>query len=404
MVRQKPIKQVALTFPVGVPQWALCTRGIIAYAEEKGGWHFLSSPFALLGAQEMPLTPVNLKGWPGDGILGFILNRAEARDVRRLGIPMVNLSGMVGDLDLPRVISDNYEIGRLGAQHLLRCGFRCLAFYGLSNVWFSERRRQGYLDRAAEAGVSIEVFEPPPPLNRQITVSKWRAPLDRWLMSLEKPVGILAVHDYRARVLLEECLQLGLEVPHEVAVLGVDNDTTIGENSQPSLSSISRNSWKIGYEAAALLDRLMAGKPPPSREVLIPPDGIVARRSTDTIAVDDPHVTAVAHYMHDHLEESLDIPSILGLIPISRRYLEKRFRRLLNCTPHDYLCRLRVEKAKNMLSSTPRLKLHLIAKACGFPDQNRLRLVFERLTGLNPSQYRRKFSTDDFPSGGLPGG
>jgi LacI family transcriptional regulator len=403
MAHHKSHKQVALLFPVGISQLALGMRGIITYAQKQGGWHFLSSPTMFPGAQEFSLTPVSLKGWKGDGIIGFINDHAEARDVRRLGLPAVNLSGIRGDLELPRVVSDNYAIGRLGAEHLLGCGFRHLAFYGFRDSWFSERRRQGFVDRAAEAGVTAEVFEQLPSLERKVTVQQWRAPLDRWFKSSKKPVGIMAVHDYRARVLLEECLQLGLDVPHEVAVLGVNNDTTVCENSQPPLSSVSRNSWRIGYEAASLLDQLMSGKSPPFLDIFVPSDGIVARRSTDTIAVDDPHVTAIAHYMHDHLEEDLYIPGILGLVPISRRYLEKRFRRLLNCTPHDYLCRLRVEKAKNMLNSSPRLKLHLIAKACGFPDQNRLRLVFERLTGLNPSEYRRKFAPDDLPRGEFPG-
>jgi LacI family transcriptional regulator len=393
------IKQVALLLPVGVSQLVLVMRGIAAYAEKHGGWHFLSSPFLFLGAQEIPLTPASLKGWSGDGIIGFINDHREARDIRRLGIPAVNLSGIAGDLGLPRVLSDNQEVGRMGAEHLLGCGFRRLAYFGIHDSWFSDRRREGFVSRAAQAGIEAEIFEQPPARSSQPTVEQWRAPLDRWLKSLKKPVGILGVHDYRARVLLQECLHLGLDVPHEVAVLGVNNDTTVCENAQPPLSSISRDSWRIGCEAAALLDQLMSGNRPPSPEIFVPSDGIVARRSTDTIAVEDPYITTIAHYLHDHLEEELDLSDVFGQVAISRRYLEKRFRQFLNCSPHDYLCRLRVAKAKNMLHASPRLKLHLVAKACGFPDQNRMRLVFERLTGMTPSQYRRRFAAKDSSGG-----
>jgi LacI family transcriptional regulator len=197
----------------------------------------------------------------------------------------------------------------------------------------------------------------------------------------------MAVHDYRARIVADECARLGLDVPHDVAVLGVNNDQTACEFCQPTLSSVSRSAWQIGCEAAGVLDRLMARQPAPPGKILVPPEGVVLRRSTDTIAVDDPHVTAAVHFMHDHLGEVFGIERVNQNVPVSRRYLHEHFRRLLGRTPYEYLCQLRVEQAKRLLAVPRRVKMQKIANACGFSSPARMRLVFRRVTGTTPLAY-----------------
>src|SRR5439155_11720978 len=112
----------------------------------------------------------------------------------------------------------------------------------------------------------------------------------RWLAALPHPVGVLACNDVRGLQVLDSCRRIGLPVPERVAVLGVDNDVTLCELSDPPLSSIDQDLERIGYEAAALLDRLMNGEPPPPGPVLVEPLGVVSRRSTDAVAIDDPAV------------------------------------------------------------------------------------------------------------------
>ncbi|MBN2580914.1 MAG: substrate-binding domain-containing protein [Pirellulales bacterium] len=400
MVSAPKHKQVALAFPVGVPWLALCMRGIAEYAQEHGGWNFLSSLVTLIGAKEFSITVSGLRGWPGDGVIAFINDLAEARAAKRLGIPVVALSGMIGNVELPRVMVDHYAIGRLGAEHLLQCGFRRLGFYGIRGPWYSRQRCRGFRDRAAEAGVPCSVFDQLPATDSRMSWQKRVAPVDQWLQTLKPPVGIMAVHDFRARILLEECNRLGLDVPHQVALIGADNDPTICENCQPTLSSVMRNAWQIGYAAAALLDKLISGKTPRQTEIVFPPEGVAQRRSTDTIAVDDPQVSAAVHLMHDHLAEVVGIESILAQVPVSRRFLEKRFQNLFGCTPYQYLCRLRIERAKQLLRNGERIKLRSLAKTCGFTNSDHMRLVFHRTTGLTPGEYRRKHASRKRPASG----
>lgn len=394
MALQKNGKRVAVNFPIAVPWMALCIRGIVAYGQEHGGWNLFTSPPTLSSSQELSLTLADLKGWPGDGIVALINDPIDIRAAHRLKIPIVSVGGTLENPGLPRVMSDQVAIGRLAASHLLSCGFRKLAFYGLQDPWYSIQRRRGFVDCAKEAGIECSIFEESLPDQSGSSWKKRLAPLSRWLQSLKKPVGIMAVHDYRARVLMEECLFLNLNIPHEVAIIGVDNNTIVCENCQPTLSSISRNPWRTGYEAASLLDQLMAGNIPKTLEILVPPDGVAMRHSTDTVAVDNPYVSSAARYMRDNLRKNLSIQRVLQQVSISRRLLEKLFRHHLGCSPHDYLCRLRVQKTKDMLSVSPRIKMQTIAKECGFSTPDRMRIIFRHLTGMSPTQFRHNISVN----------
>ena len=380
-------KQVALVLPVTVSWLAVLADGVAQYAHETGGWDFTTSPPTLPEAAEVALTCHSLKGWLGDGAIVVINDRAESRAARRLGIPVVCINGSLPRCGVPRVMTDQYATGQMAAEHLLERGFPRLAYYGLNELAYSRERQRGFIDRAIQSGVPCSVFNMPTNTDPCAPWYKRRKSLSSWLQTLELPVGILAVHDYRARVVIDECVRLGLKVPHDVAVLGIDNDLTACEFCQPTLSSVSRATWRIGYEAARVLHRLMAGQPAPADDILIPPECVVSRRSTDTIAVTDRHVSAAVHFMRDHLGEAFNIKRVLEQVAVSRRTLHQQFQRLLGCPPYEYLCRLRVEQAKKLLSMPQRGKMRRIAIACGFSSAARMRLVFRRLTGITPQAY-----------------
>ncbi len=108
-----------------------------------------------------------------------------------------------------------------------------------------------------------------------------------WIVSLPKPVGVLACNDFRAQQVLNACRDIGLLVPDEVAVVGVDNDDIVCDLAEPPLTSVAPDTRRIGYEAAALLERMMRGEPPPAKTILVPPLSLVARRSSDALAIGD---------------------------------------------------------------------------------------------------------------------
>ena len=390
MKRNPRAKRVALAFPVTLSWSAAVADGVAEYARQQGGWDFTTSPPALPQADELALTVYNLKDWPGDGVIAMLANAAEARAAGRLKVPVVSLGGNLRDCGLPQVKVDPYAVGQMAAEQLLATGLRRLAYYGLRDLWYSQEQGRGFADRAEKAGVPCEIFETAAITDPRASWRQRRFAVGQWLQGLALPVGILAAHDYRARVLIDECVRLGLDVPHDVAVLGVGNDPTACEFCQPSLSSVSPAARQMGFEAAAILDRLMGGQPAPKHDLLIPPDGVVPRRSTDTLAVDDPHVNAAVHYMQDHLGEAFGIERVMKQVTISRRRLHDLFAQRLNYTPYGYLCHLRVQRAKVLLAVPGPFKLRTVALACGFSSAARFRLVFQRFTDMTPHEYHRR--------------
>lgn len=386
-------RHVALAYPVAVPWMAMFLRGVTDYAQRHGGWTFTASPPSLTWAAEDVITLESLRGWPGDGVIAAVASAADVRAAKRLAKPVVNIGGALPDPGLPSVMPDHWAMGRIAAEHLLDRGLRRLAYFGVEDLWYSRQRCLGFTAQAAKAGVACDVLELPRYESTRRTWQERIAPLTRWLKRLRPPVGLLAVQDFRARRVVDEAQRLGLDVPHDIAVVGVDNDTMVCEFCRPTLTSVSRSPWQSGYETAAMLDCLMRGESPLRRKILVPPDGVAARQSTETVAVDDAHVAAAVHYIHDHLCEPFGVACVVRATSVSRRQLEVRFRRTLGCTLYDYIARQRCERAKHLLAAEDRMKFQAVAAASGFSSVERMRLVFKRLTGLTPQEYRQGKST-----------
>jgi LacI family transcriptional regulator len=372
-----------LAVPSGVPNVQQSVQGIVRYAAQHGHWSVAVS------AESPIVSFAGLRNWAGDGVVAMLNTPADAKLVAGLGIPAVNISGALDSTDVPRVTADNYAIGKQAAEHLLECGFRRFAYYGLRGVWYAQQRGEGFCDAIDAAGGACSIFLAPPTLGRHPVWAEVDQRVCKWLKSLAPPVGILASCDYRARLILEACNQLGLRVPDDLGLLGVDNDSIACELCDPMLSSVSRDSEREGYEAAALLDRLMAGHAPPRSDVLIPPTGVVRRRSTNIVAIDNTEVAAAVRYMCHHLNDPITTNDIVQRLGLSRRWLEQAFRRSLGHTPHTYLNFLRIRRARQLLVEEPKMALYVVARECGFSDTKRLRLAFMRFVGVVPSEYRR---------------
>ncbi len=384
------MKRIMVVHPVSDPLLVPFLHGISRYAREQNSWILQINPeMHTLGLR-------HLEHWPGDGVIASLNTPKDAATAKFVPQPMVNLSGAVRDTGVPRVMVDQAAMGRLAAEHLLSCGLSNFGYYGEKNIWYSQLRKRGFLERLAREGHSCAVLEWSTAFDRRHPWYQWLEPLERWLRTLPLPVGLLAVHDYAGTIVIDTCIRLGLRVPEDVAVIATGNDVIACEFCEVPLSSVARNSSGVGYQAAALLDRLMAGKPPPPEDVLMPPEGVVQRRSTEVIAVNDAQIAAVVKYIHEHLDDPLTVGALGRKATISRRALDLRFQKHLGCTPGDYIARKRVDRAKRLLLSKDRPKLQHIAKACGFSSPRHFRDVFQRLTGVTPSEFRQRDEANFF--------
>ncbi|HRR34947.1 MAG TPA: substrate-binding domain-containing protein [Kiritimatiellia bacterium] len=385
---------VAVVYPASVPWMAECLRGIKKYADEQGGWRIVTSPPFLRSAGEEDIHLPALRSWPGDGVVACLTTRGEEKAAARLPMPVVNLSGWrPPGSGVPRVNADHAAIGLLAAEHLLALGLRHFGYYGIEGPWYSQVREQGFVERLKKAGRICAVYRQPVSKNRAQTWQERHAGLERWLVALPKPCGILAVHDYRARVVMELCSRLGIAIPEDVALLGVDNDPMTCEYCTPSLSSVSRDPFACGVAAAALLDRLMRGLPVSGRDTLVPPQGVVTRGSTDRFYDDDPVVRRVVAHVAAQEGGVLSITAIAKKLKISRRLIEMRFRERLGTTPHAYLQQRRVQYARNLLLDSAQMQsVGEIAAASGFGCARAFREAFRAVTGCTPKAFRERYA------------
>ncbi len=378
-------ERIALAFPLGMPHHELLIEGVLAYAREHGRrWSFLTAP------ESMTLSILDLKGWQGAGIIAKLNLAAEARFAASLDIPMVNVSGTLRNSPVVRVTVDNQKIGQLAAEHLLDAGFRNMAFYGVRRAGYSHLREIGFRRRLDESNASCAVLRAATTFRTR--GNRWfdqHQDLIHWIGELEKPLGLFVVSDYRARLVIDACQQHGLNVPEDVALVSVDNERTICEHCEPKLTSVDRNARVVGYRSAEVLDGLIRGQQPEKREILIPPKGLIARASSDTLAIDDPRLREVVAYIQSHLKGELKIDDILARTGMSRRWLEYAFREHLGESPHQYIGRKRVLAAKELLQEEPDLKLHEIAAMTGFARPKQLTLAFQRYEGVSPRAYRQ---------------
>ena len=251
--------------------------GIAAYSMTHGPWTFFHEERSI----DDP-TPHGLRRWAPDGCIGRIWPTLEGT-VRRLGIPTVNVLGESAIPGMPKIAPDDRLISQVAIDHLLNRGLRQFAFCGFRDLVFSELRKKAFCEELDRLGLPVSVFEdggPVRPIGLVAFEQKWLHQLGRmstWLRDLPKPVGLMACNDVRAYQVSNACREASLEVPDEVAIVGVDNDPTLCDLATPPLTSIDPNAAKVGYEAAALLHRLIEMNDPPPEEVLIEPTGIVAR-------------------------------------------------------------------------------------------------------------------------------
>jgi LacI family transcriptional regulator len=380
----KQAKEIALAFPRGAHQEELI-NGVLRYAAEHGcNWTYITAP------ESLALSVLDLKGWRGDGIIAALNTPAEATCAKGLALPIVNISATLAKTPVPRVSVDSRLVGELAADHLVERGFQQFAYYGLRSVAYSAIRQEGFDDRLATSGCRSTALLMPP--TYRVRSQQWRDQqhkLVQWLSRLAKPVGLFAVTDYRARQTLDACRQVGLRVPQQVAVIGVDNEEVICAHVQPRLSSVARNNRQEGYHAAAMLDQLIRRKPVPSMEETIPPLGVVPRESTETVAFQDPRLCEAIDYLNQNIAAPLGVQELASHVGVSRRWMEYAFREALGESPYQYIRRRRLKLAQRLLEKDARVKIYEIAQQTGFASAKQFSMAFSQEFGSSPRDYQR---------------
>jgi len=353
--------------------------GVRRYLSEHGPWSVYLEPRALeTGA------PSWLRGWKGQGILSRTGSVALARRLRATSVPVVELRSRRLLPGAPWIGVDNHALGDLVASHLLERGFRTFGLLALRSEDFFRERCDNFVSTLRERGFPCAVLQAPS--------GAWEAQqraLVRWVRGLPKPAGVMACTDQLGFWLIDACTRAGIAVPEEVAVVGVENDEALCSMSRPPLSSVALPTERIGYEAARVLDRLMRGRSVPRRRIEIEPLGVVARQSSDVVAVDDARLASALRHIREHACEGIGVDDVLRAAPMSRSTLERGLRKVLGRSPADELLRVRLDGAKRLLAETD-LKLSAVAQRSGFRHAQRLCERFRAAFGETPGRYREQ--------------
>jgi len=364
-------------------------RGIARYAHTNGPWSCF--------AQERELhsgIPDWIRNWKGDGIIARIEDARTARTLLKLGHPVVDVLGNARFSRVPGFDTDARAVARLAGEFFMRAGFHNYAYCGYKGIPFSDRREAMFSDYLAGHGYKLEVFSVPTPLSRHghiqaIEQSGLGAEIAiaGWLRKQPRPLALFACNDIRAQQVLNACRQHNIKVPEEVAVIGVDNDDVLCSLCEPQLSSIEPDTERLGYEAAALLDRMMKGAPKMTNLTQIAPLGIVERASTDVVAIEDPITVGAIRFIRDHISEGIAVKDVMAHVKRSRTDLEQRFRRWLKTSVRTEILRRRMDRVCALLQQT-NLNLDEIAKRSGFSTAAHLCRLFRVHLRQSPTEFR----------------
>jgi len=365
-------------------------KGIAAYGRTHGSWIFLHQErlFADL------ISP-QLRQWKPHGIIARLAGSHLTRQIRRMKVPTVDLYPEGKNGDIPGVSSDPESLIRVAVDHFLERGFHNFAYCGFSNVPFSDIRQRCFQHYLATIGTTGYAFSYPAlPRGADLTTVEEHAlrhanALAVWLRELPKPLAILTCNDVRGAQVLSVCKEAGISVPNQAAVLGIDNDDVHCELCDPPLSSIMPNVEQIGYEAAALLDRLIQGVKPPTANILVRAGDVIVRHSTDVLAIANEDAAEAIRFVREHACDGLGVEQITARMSISRSTLDRWFEKYLGRSPTAEILRVQVQHVQELLRTTT-LTLDEIAERTGFKYVESMQRVFKRTVGFSPGSYRKQ--------------
>jgi len=358
--------------------------GTQRYAQERG-WESVIDEYI-----DDTLLKSASKSIPYDGIIARTTRKLAVR-AKRLKVSLVNvwLSSSVWK-KLPGVFPDYSAVGRLRAEHLLARGFRRFAGLTSDDDRAQKHEIEAFANMVNEAGYPCSIATTP--LESRSSLKHWRTTeraIASWMANWKSPIGVYVGTESHGRMVVQICRNRGWRVPEDVAIIAGYNEVTLCENPRPSLSSVEVGWERIGYEAAQMLDRLMLGNASPMNHLLLPPEGLIVRESTDFFAVDDELIAAALNFIAAKSHTEIGPDDVARAVATETRTLQRRFHKYLNRPIAAEIRRVRIERAKRELTQSNR-RMSEIAKNAGFGEAMRMYEVFTRELGVTPSEFRRQ--------------
>ena len=364
-------------------------RGIMAWSRrQEQPWVVCKMPPSYKREIGIPRVVEWAKNWRADVVIGQFDPGDEVSLFRRNGIVAVAQDYIAPFTEIPNLTGDYYLTGVMAARRLCGHGFKNLGFFGYENVCWSDGRLKGFQEtlRKEYHIDNLHIF-----MDRQLS-SLWSydtSALQHWLFSLPKPIGIFACDDNQAEILVETCQAAGINVPLEVAVMGVDNDEVTCNLTSPAITSINVDIEKAGFEVAQMVTRMVQDRSYRGEDIVIRPVAVVGRGSTGIQATNDPVVAAAMRFIYQNRMRKILVADVLREVPVSRRLLEQRFKAVTGASLYTVISNLRIDYFAQQLISTSDTVSEIAARM-DEPDTKSLSRRFRALKGCTPTEYRKK--------------
>lgn len=364
-------------------------RGIMAWSRrQEQPWVVCKMPPSYKREIGIPRVVEWAKNWRADVVVGQFDPDDDVTLFRKNGIVAIAQDYITQFEEIPNLTGDYYLTGAMAARRLCGHGFKHFGFFGYENVCWSDGRLKGFQETLQKEYHidDLHIFT-----DRQLS-SLWSydtSALQQWLHSLPKPIAIFACDDNQAEILLETCQAAGINVPLEVAIIGVDNDEVTCNLTSPAISSVNMDIEKAGFELAQMVTHMVQDSTYPGEDIVIRPVAVVARGSTGIQATDDPIVASAMRFIYQNRMRKILVADVLREVPVSRRLLEQRFKAVTGASLYTVISNLRIDYfAQQLITSSDTVSE--IAARMDEPDTKSLSRRFRTLKGCTPTEYRKK--------------
>ncbi|HML70659.1 substrate-binding domain-containing protein [Macellibacteroides fermentans] len=362
-------------------------KGIVRYSKEVGNWSFQRMPlyYRMLYGENGVVEWA--KKWQADAIIAQ-LSDVNIELLNDLNIPIIVQNYRDRNKAVSNLTGDYFNTGVMAAKFFLNRGYRNFAFYGFKGAIWSRERADGYSHEIEKQGYKLAVLE-----NDNKDREEWsynHTVLGNWLQSLPKPVALFACDDHFALQISETCNVYNINVPDDIAILGVDNDDLLCNISDPPLSSIVLDVENGGYNAGKLLHQLITKEITEPFNIVVNPLIIERRKSTEKYAVSDKNIRTILNYIEKNYANHLSVEELVKQVPLSRRVLEKKFKEETGESLYQYIQNYRIDQFTRLLITTD-YSLFEAALQSGFENYKNVSRVFRKYKSLSPAEYRKRY-------------
>ena len=360
--------------------------GIVDYSRRKEQWIVRRMPTSYKDKIGIPGVIRVAKEWDVDAVIGQFDPTDDISLFAENGIVAIAQDYKKKFNTIPNVTGDYIGTGRMAARFFLDRGFRNYGFFGFNDVCWSDERCDGFR-REIEAAVHGDSFYAYRMQEIDMVWYYQRNRLREWLQSIPKPIAIMACDDNQGANLIEACHSVGIRIPSEVSVMGVDNDETLCSLGSTTLSSIQVDIEEGGRQTAALVERLVANPDAPAEDVVLKPLKIVGRMSTAAFATDDQQILKALQFIHKNALKKISVSDVMTEAALSRRLLERRFKSVTGQTLYEYITDQKLKYFAEQLRDSDEQVIN-IALSMGENDTKSISRRFKQIYGYTPIEWR----------------